>query len=292
MNTQFIMPSSLLSSSHRAAASAQRVLPHASLASPRAVLVAPEGVHPTLWRADQLGRSREQALPSGFAALDAQLPGNGWPRRALSELLLSHPGVGELRLLAPALRQVAAAGRVVVLFDPPEALCTAGWAQLGIELAQLVVVQPRARLRGAARERLPQPDLLWALEQALRSGHVGAVLAWLPARLRTELMRRLQLAAQSHDGPAFVLRESTAAQRPSPAPLRLMLQPAGADLLAVRLLKRRGPALEQPLHLALPPVLPASALGRLSPPGEASAQPVHAPQAPQPSQAAFQRHAA
>ena len=103
---------------------------------------------------------------------------------------------------------------------------------------------------------------LWALEQVLKSGHVGAVLAWLPPRLRAERLRRLQLAAHAHDGPAFVLREMSAAQRPTAAPLRLALRPSGADVLAVRLLKRRGPPLEAPLKLELPPVLGESARQR------------------------------
>ena len=51
---------------------------------------------------------RARPCASGFAALDAELPGGGWPRRVLSELLLPHPGVGEIRLLAPALVAVAA----------------------------------------------------------------------------------------------------------------------------------------------------------------------------------------
>jgi protein ImuA len=49
------------------------------------------------------GRTQQAVLASGHAALDAQLPGGGWPVGALTELLLPHPGVGELRLLAPAL---------------------------------------------------------------------------------------------------------------------------------------------------------------------------------------------
>jgi hypothetical protein len=65
-------------------------------------------------------------------------------------------------------------------------------------------------------------DVLWALEQALKSGHVGAVLAWLPARCGPSV-RRLQLAAQAHDGPAFLLRDAAAQARPSAAPLRLLL---------------------------------------------------------------------
>ncbi|HWI10474.1 MAG TPA: hypothetical protein VNU48_04020, partial [Burkholderiaceae bacterium] len=62
--------------------------------------------------------------------------------------------------------------------------------------------------------------------------------------------------------PAFVLCELSAAQRPTAAPLRLALRPAGADALAVRVLKRRGPPLEAALQLALPPVLSEAARQR------------------------------
>jgi protein ImuA len=250
-------------------------------------VAAPEAVHPALWRAHQLGRGREAVVPTGFAALDAQLPGGGWPHRAVSELLLPHGGIGELRLLAPALRQVMQAGRVVMLFDPPLPLCAPGWAQLGLPVEQLLLVQPRAPVRGAARERLPHADVLWALEQALKSGHVGAVLAWLPARLRAEVMRRLQLAAHAHDGPAFLLRELSAQARPSPAPLRLVLQPAGVDALSLRVLKRRGPALPEALRLALPPVLPAVARSRAEPSADGQTVQPPQPQAPQPSSLPF-----
>ncbi|MEW6707772.1 MAG: translesion DNA synthesis-associated protein ImuA [Pseudomonadota bacterium] len=247
------------------------------------LLPPPETLHPALWRAHQLGRGREEAVATGFAALDAELPGGGWPRRALTELLLPHAGIGELRLLAPALRQVARAGRVVMLFDPPEPLCAPGWLQLGVPVEQLLLVQPKQPVRGAARERLPQADVLWALEQALKSGHVGAVLAWLPARLRVEVLRRLQLASHAHDGPAFVLRELSAQARPSPAPLRLALQSAGVDALGLRVLKRRGPALPQALQLALPAVVPPLLRSRAEPSADGQAVAPLLPRAPQPS---------
>jgi protein ImuA len=102
------------------------------------------------------------------------------------------------------------------------------------------------------------------------------VLAWLPPRLRTERLRRLQLAAQAHDGPAFVFREVAAAQRPTAAPLRLGLRPAGADQLAVRVLKRRGPPLEAPVQIALPPVLSAVARRRAHEPHAAARAPADA----------------
>lgn len=219
-----------------------------------------EQLHPTLWRAHQLGSQQGPAWPSGFPALDAVLPGGGWPARGLSELLLPHAGVGEMRLLAPVLAAVQHSGRSVMFFGPPASPCGATLAALGIDLRRLVVVQARNALPGRVAARaLPGPaDLLWALERTLASGEAGAVLAWAPPGLLAEALRRLQLAAHAHGGPAFLMRELAARQRPSAAPLRLALAPAAApDELAVRVVKRRGPPLVQPLVLALAPVLSA-----------------------------------
>jgi protein ImuA len=224
-----------------------------------AALPEPECLHPALWRAHQLGREQPPTVASGFAELDAELPGGGWPARALTELLLPHPGVGELRLLAPALAAVQRGGRSVLLFEPPARPQAWTLAALGLDLGRLLLVQGAA---GAAAAPLPAGDLLWALEQALKSGHAGALLAWLPPRLPPEALRRLQLAAQAHDGPAFVLRAQGAQVRPSAAPLRLRLAAAGPDELALHLVKRRGPPLAQPLRLALPPALSAPARER------------------------------
>ena len=249
--------------------------------------LSPEQLHPALWRANQLGGARAVVSPSGFALLDAQLPGGGWPHGALTELLLAQPGIGELRLLAPALAPSLAkpsakpftgrgatpppqrgsgpaappeAERCVMLFDPPAALNAWALWQRGLSPRPWLIVQGRAVLRQARSANgllplLPSADVLWALEQALRSGHVGAVLAWLPLNLRADTLRRLQLAAQHCDGPIFIFRDAQARSKPSPAPLRLLLQPAGVDGLTLRLLKRRGPPLAQPLRLQLPPVL-------------------------------------
>jgi len=138
---------------------------------------------------------------------------------------------------------------------PPAALSAQALAGLGIDVDELLVVSTRARV-------IPGSDSLWALEQALKSGHVGALVAWLPPRLRAERLRRLQLAAHNHDGAAFVMRENAAAARPTASPLRLALQAGGADRLQIRVLKRRGPPLESPLRLELPPVLSSAARRR------------------------------
>lgn len=237
-----------------------------------ALLAEPSTLHPALWRARGGGGAGSAgAVPSGFAALDAELPGFGWPVRALTELLLPEPGVGEIRLLAPLLAGLAQAGRGVMLFDPPAEVNAVALAELGWPPGQCIVVRSRSRKPpGGAegqkkvlrRSAPPGAELCWAVEQALRSGQAGAVLAWPGVAARPEVLRRLQLAAQGHEGPAFLLRELAAQSQPSPAPLRVVLQPAGGDELALQIVKRRGPAMGQPLRLALAPVLSERALAK------------------------------
>lgn len=57
----------------------------------------------SVWQASRLAQAGGAVLPTGFAALDAELPGGGWPAGALIELLADRPGVGELSLLLPLL---------------------------------------------------------------------------------------------------------------------------------------------------------------------------------------------
>ena len=68
-----------------------------------AALTDPQALHPALWHARGALAPRGGVLSSGFAALDAELPGGGWPAGSLTELLLGSPGLGEWRLLAPVL---------------------------------------------------------------------------------------------------------------------------------------------------------------------------------------------
>lgn len=226
----------------------------AALAGRAALLAEPSVLHPALWRArGQDAGAGLGTLTSGFPALDAELPGRGWPVRVLTELLLPEPGVGEIRLLSPVLAGLARAGRGVMLFDPPAELNAVALAELGWPPGQCLVV--RTHHAGRPRPAAAGARLGWAVEQALRSGQAGAVLAWLGAPVRPEVLRRLQLAAQAHEGPAFLFRDQAAQTQPSPAPLRVLLQPAGGDELMLQVLKRRGPAMGEPLRLGLAPVL-------------------------------------
>ncbi|MDQ6685124.1 MAG: hypothetical protein M3Z16_08350, partial [Pseudomonadota bacterium] len=119
-------------------------------------LRSPQTLHPALWLGHQLGRTGNDAVSSGFAALDRELPGQGWPRRCLSELLLATVGIGELRFLAPPLLQTQGQGRRVMLFDPPARLCAQALLHLGFAVDELLIVTTRARV-------VPGSDSLWAL---------------------------------------------------------------------------------------------------------------------------------
>ena len=205
-----------------------------------------------VWRADQLAPAvgADAVRPTGHAALDAELPGGGWPAAGLIELLLPAPGCGELRLLAPAL-----AGLPVLWVAPPLLPYAPALAALGLAADRITVATPAQAA-----------DAAWAAEQALRSGVLGAVLWWqgaapvLPATLR-----RLHLAAVEGRTPLFALRPAAARAQSSPAPLRLALDLAGPSHLVLDLFKRRGPPLAVPLHLSLPGPAPRRAAPAAAP---------------------------
>jgi len=209
-----------------------------------------------LWRADEVAGAAA-TLASGFAALDGELPGGGWPQGQLIELLTDDAGIGELSLLAPALAHLAQARRATVWVLPVDAAAprtpqvpllpyAPALATAGLDLARTLFVRP-----STPRESV------WAMEQALHARHLGAVVGWLPSTQGSgdgdfRALRRLHLLAQRHQALAFVLRSTRHASSPSPAVLRLALAGAG-NVLQVTLLKRRGRPLLDPITLALRP---------------------------------------
>ncbi len=180
--------------------------------------------HPSLWR----GRSRAPiaTISTGFAALDAALPGGGWPRSGLIEILTPAHGIGELYLLMPALAALTHAepARWCAWIGPPLEPFAPGLAAHGIALERVLVV------------RTATP--LWAEEQALRSGACEAALVWLE-RASPRAIRRLQLAAERGRTLGVMFRSLRFADESSPASLRLALEPTEQGGRAT-LLKSRG----------------------------------------------------
>ena len=190
--------------------------------------------NPRVWRGrDQAGR--RAGLASGYPELDRHLPGGGWPRESLTEVLTEHYGIGELRLLMPALARLSTETSTQDLTEP-------GWIawvappfqpyppalqQCGIDLSRMLIVRPR-----------DDSEILWSAEQALSSGTCAAVLLW-PSILDDQASRRLQLAAEKGRSWAIAFRPLAARRQPSAAALRLELHPDG-QATRVHILKSRG----------------------------------------------------
>jgi hypothetical protein len=203
--------------------------------------------HP-VWRGGALSCAAP-ALPSGFAALDRELPGGGWPSGVLTELLVRRAGIGELQLVLPALAALSWAGKRIVWLAPPYLPYAPALAAAGIDLAQLALVQVRGRR-----------DALWAAEQVLRSASCHALAVWLP-HARYDELRRLAVAAEASRVWVALFRPPEAVHGASPAALRMLLEPSSNEI-SIHILKRRGAPAAAPLVLSMK--RPVHALGRIA----------------------------
>lgn len=186
----------------------------------------------TVWHAGRSAACAPSGVPTGHAALDALLPLGGWPRNALTEVLVPADGVGELALLLPTLAALTQAGGRVALIAPPYVPYAPAWQAAGVDLSLLEVVQVGHGQEGTRRA-------LWAFEQCLRSAACAAVLGW-PQTADARALRRLQVAANSGECLGFALRDRKHADNPSPAALRIecVRQAEGGNAWRIR--KCRG----------------------------------------------------
>jgi protein ImuA len=198
----------------------------------------PPEIEQAIWRGSDLGSHTGQVVSSGFANLDAELPGGGWPCQAISEVLSPQPSVLEWRVVGPALGGIVAAGGRVVVVGPPKTPHLPGLRHCGIDEKHLVWVQADT-----------PSERLWCTERFLKSsGACGALMAWLP-QARPEQIRRLQVSAQACTGPVFLFRPAAVQHEASAASLRVMAT-FGVDWeILVHVLKRRGPTHEGMVRL-------------------------------------------
>ncbi|MCQ9379428.1 translesion DNA synthesis-associated protein ImuA [Methyloversatilis sp. XJ19-49] len=193
--------------------------------------------HPSLWRAGDVSPTVPNGIPTGHAALDDALPGQGWPVGEMTELLTDCSGHGELSLLMPLLAGAETEGSWRVWVAPPHLPGVSALAAAGVRSRHLIVV--RADTAG---------ERVWAMRQALRSGVCSVVVGWLD-RVDNALLRRLQLAVREAAIPLILFRPLPQAQHASPAALRLQLSARAAGVLRIDILKRRGAPANQPLYL-------------------------------------------
>jgi hypothetical protein len=196
--------------------------------------------HPAIWRGRSVARA--EVLPTGFAAFDACLPGGGWPRAGLIEILVSRFGVGELYLLFPALAALTQrpAARWCVWVAPPLEPYAPALSAHGAALDRMLVIRPSDQRGNPQRGRAPA-ESLWAFEQTLGSGASDLALAWATKNPSARAIRRLQLAAERGKTLGVLFRPLRAARESSAAVLRVAVEPK-PDGARVTLLKSRGGA--------------------------------------------------
>ncbi len=200
--------------------------------------------NPALWRGCDLAGHGDHGQSTGFAELDDILPGRGWPRNGLMEVVAPHWGSGELQLLLPLMRSVIARGQWLLWVSPPYLLYAPALVQAGIDIRQVLVVDLETTCR----------DALWTLEKALQTRNCGLVLAWqnwLPGKV----LRRLQLAATAGDTLGVLFKHHDS--KHSPSPLRLQIKDSSPEdrpcsESEVTLIKARGNFSARSARLPLP----------------------------------------
>ena len=200
------------------------------------------------WRG-QSQKPIQRSVSSGNDQIDLLLKG-GWPTAALTELLVQRPGIGELSLLLPTIRDYCQNNHLSVWLDPPYQPYAPALAAAGIALQKVLIVQSKS-----ARE------WLWVAEQCIRNN--ALLLAWSDNKMPSYSdLRKLQLAAADSGHAAFLFstnREPSANREPSskaaynresnkqqsgssPATLRLEVDSAGEKNLRLSVRKLRGVA--------------------------------------------------
>lgn len=195
-------------------------------------------------------------LPTGNASVDVLLPGGGWPKGALVELIQSGtdalaPTQAVCSLLLPAFVQlqqarpgfsthgahvawVGTVGHPVLsqslsLFGP-------SLAAKGLDVTRLVWVQHASDTAKA-----------WAVQELLRCGDVAGVVVSL-AQANAHLLRRLHYSAAQHGKYLWAIRPAQAMTHASPAVLRMQWRAGDWSMLeqplgsALQVRKRAGPS--------------------------------------------------
>lgn len=187
----------------------------------------PQHIHPDLWRGSELSTYTRPTIGTGHESLDAELPGRGWPTGVLIELLIARAGIGELRLLRPALASLDPLQTIALINPPyiPNIVCWKNWLKTPLSIFYVRTAQRR--------------DQWWAAEQTLKNGSCAALFCWTDSIPQLAL-KRLQLAAQTSQTLFVMYRPLAVKAIASPASLRLTLEPDRAGNLHISVIKRRG----------------------------------------------------
>lgn len=187
----------------------------------------------TIWRGSESKLTQAKpfhTLDTGYCELNQQLHTGGWPLTTTNEIGLNQNGIGELRLLIPALKtlQTRSQKQNILWIAPPYLPYAPGLVKEGIDVSKLTIVDSKNI-----------KDIVWAAEQALLSESCAAVLCWTQAHmLSNAILRRLQLAAKKTNTWSILLRHSSCLEQASVSGLRIKLACTAHSQLAVHIVKQ------------------------------------------------------
>lgn len=175
-----------------------------------------------LWQGSET-QVEQRSDSSGIKELDEKLTG-GFPAHGIVEIQ-SLPGIGELRLIYPYLKQNNQ--RLTVFVNPPGIVHAESLQHMGIDLNKILIVTPQ-----------DHKQALWAAEQCLKSGACEQVLLWLD-NLEVHQVRRLTVASETGNCLQFIFRSIQDSVFSLPVSLSLSLRPVPGGL-TVNVPKRKG----------------------------------------------------
>ena len=187
----------------------------ALIAELRARIAAIEGAGPG-GEGQGEGQGERQVRPLGVPEIDAALPWGGLRLAALHEVAALDAGAG-VGFMAALLALLSGAEGVALWCLAARAISESGGlygpglAAFRLEPRRLIVVRGRS-----------DREVLWAMEEGLRSGALAAVAAEV-TELDLGSSRRLQLAAEAGGTTALLLRPRSAGLGPSAALTRWRL---------------------------------------------------------------------
>ena len=197
-----------------------------------------------IWRSKQTALHTYPTINTGFDELNQCLKLGGWPLGNTTEIGIAEYGIGELRLLIPALRKLfSSVGRPIIWIAPPYQPYARALIKMHIDTNSLIIVKPSNTA-----------DILWAAEQALLANCCTAVFTWTDRyNLTQKETRRLQLASEQSNAWHVQFRHSDCLQQASAARLRLHLQANIYSELEVHIKKQPQAWAGQYCTLSLPP---------------------------------------
>ena len=167
---------------------------------------------------ESLHRSpHDSIVSSGCAALDAFLPNGGFRPGQIIEWLTAESGSGAAMWgVNAAINSLTSESQSIAAIDHDQTFYPPAAASLGLDLQQLLVIQPRNHA-----------DAIWAIDQTLRCPRIAAVWADIQ-RLNAKEARRLQLAAEEGGTLGMFVRPLTARSQPSWADIQIQVDPLPA----------------------------------------------------------------